>query len=214
MTSTSTLEPGLRERKRRATRRSIQLAVLDLVAERGLEGTTVDEISRRADVSARTFFNYFASKEEALLGDTPELPDAEEIERFVAAGPGSPLLDDLTVVLLGAGRKTMADVEMMQRRHALLKQYPQLLAMRMATMRGFEDQVVAIVSRRLELDDAALAAEPTRLDERARLVSLVAFAAMRHAWSCWINGDPSADLTDQLRSSFRDLKAVFASSTV
>ncbi len=209
-----TLEPGLRERKRRATRRSIQLAVLDLVAERGLEGTTVDEISRRADVSPRTFFNYFASKEEALLGDSPELPDAEELERFVAAGADSPLLDDLTVVLLGAARKTMTDVEMLQRRHALLKQYPQLLAMRMATMREFEGQIVGIVSRRLVLDDPALASEPDRVDDRARLVSLVAFAAMRHAWSCWINKDPSADLADQLRSSFRELKAVFASSTL
>jgi AcrR family transcriptional regulator len=211
---TVTLEPGLRERKRRATRRSIQLAVLDLVAERGLEGTTVDEISRRADVSPRTFFNYFASKEEALLGDSPELPDAEELERFVAAGADSPLLDDLTVVLLGAARKTMTDVEMLQRRHALLKQYPQLLAMRMATMREFEGQIVGIVSRRLVLDDPALASEPDRVDDRARLVSLVAFAAMRHAWSCWINKDPSADLADQLRSSFRELKAVFASSTL
>ncbi len=209
-----TLQPGLRERKRRATRRSIQLAVLDLVAERGLEGTTVDEISRRADVSPRTFFNYFASKEEALLGDAPELPEAEEIERFVSAGADSPLLDDLTVVLLGAARKTMTDVEMLRRRHALLKQYPQLVAMRMATMREFEEQVVAIVSQRLVLDDPDLASDPHRLDDRARLVSLVAFAAMRHAWSSWINKDATADLADQLRSSFHDLKAVFASSTV
>lgn len=210
---TVTLEPGLRERKRRATRRSIQLAVLDLVAERGLEGTTVDEISRRADVSPRTFFNYFASKEEALLGDSPELPGAEEIETFVRAGADSPLLDDLTAVLLGAARTTMSDVEMLRRRHALLKQYPQLLAMRMATMREFEEQIVGIVSQRLILDDRALASDPDRLDDRARLVSLVAFAAMRHAWSCWINKDPSADLTEQLRASFHGLKAVFASST-
>jgi len=63
MTLTDAAEPGLRERKRLATRRAIQFAVLELVSERGLEGVTVDEVSRRADVSARTFFNYFASKE-------------------------------------------------------------------------------------------------------------------------------------------------------
>lgn len=204
-------EVGLRERKRRATRRAIQLAVLDLVADRGLDGTTIDEISRRADVSPRTFFNYFATKEEALLGDTPEIPDDEVVERFVTAGSDSPLLDDLTVVLLGAARKSMADVEMMQRRHALLRQYPHLLGMRMATMRTFEEQVMSIVQRRLAADDAVLAADERLLADRARLVTLVGFAVMRHSWARWIDGDAAADLTEQLRGSFRELAALFAS---
>jgi AcrR family transcriptional regulator len=213
MTIAPTPELGLRERKRRATRRAIQLAVIDLVAERELDGTTVDEISRRADVSPRTFFNYFASKEEALLGDSPEAPDAEVIERFVNAGPRSPLLDDLTLVLLGAARKSMADVEMMQRRHALLKQYPHLLGMRMATMRSFEEQIVQIVAQRLAADDTALASDADALADRARLVTLVAFAVMRHSWARWIDGDPSADLTEQLRGAFRELATLLASET-
>ena len=50
---------GLRERKRRATSRSIQFTVLELAAERGLEQVTVDEISRIANISPRTFFNNF-----------------------------------------------------------------------------------------------------------------------------------------------------------
>lgn len=211
MTVIDAPELGLRERKRRATRRAIQLAVLDLVADRGLDGTTVDEISRRADVSPRTFFNYFASKEEALLGDAPEVPDDEVVTRFVTAGADSPLLDDLTLVLLGAARKSMADVEMMQRRHALLRQYPHLLGMRMATMRTFEEQIVSIVVRRLAADDVELAADEQLLADRARLVTLVAFAVMRHSWARWIDGDAAADLTEQLRGSFRELAALFSS---
>lgn len=213
MTTLAQTEPGLRERKRRATRRAIQLAVIDLVGERGLDGTTVDEVSRRADVSPRTFFNYFGSKEEALLGDSPEAPDADVVERFVQAGASSPLLDDLTIVLLGAARKSMADVEMMRRRHALLKQYPHLLGMRMATLRDFEDQIVPIVARRLAADDPALAGDAALLADRAKLVTLVAFAVMRHAWARWIDGDPDADLTAQLRGSFRELSALFASES-
>jgi len=68
---TSPDEPGLRERKRRATRRAIQRAALEVARTRGLEAVTVDEIARLADVSPRTFFNYFPSKDDAVLGLDP-----------------------------------------------------------------------------------------------------------------------------------------------
>ena len=62
-------ELGLRERKRLATRREIQRAVLTLCAQRSIDKVTIDEISRFAEISPRTFFNYFASKDSALVGD-------------------------------------------------------------------------------------------------------------------------------------------------
>jgi AcrR family transcriptional regulator len=206
-------EPGLRERKRLATRRAIQFAVLELVADRGLDHVTVDEASRIADVSPRTFFNYFASKEEALLGDPPVLPDEARIEAFVHGGASGSLLDGLTEVIIGSGEKSMEDIEMLHLRHGLLKQYPQLFAMRMATMRKFEDGVAAIVARRLVEDQPELAADPQLQQQKAKLVTLVAFAAMRHAWSCWGTGEPASTLADRLRESFGELKVLFASAT-
>ena len=80
-------EPGLRERKRRATRLAIQQAALRIAIEDGLAAVTVDEVSRRADISPRTFFNYFPSKEQAILGDDPDLPDDQALDAFVAGGP-------------------------------------------------------------------------------------------------------------------------------
>lgn len=202
------VEPGLRERKRLATRRAIQLAVLDLVAERGLDGVTVDEISRIADISPRTFFNYFASKEEAVLGDQPALPSGDLVEAFVH-GTG-PIFDDLQAVVIGAGQKSMADLEIMQRRHGLLKQYPELSATRIATMRKFEAELAEIVARRLVAQDPQLAAHREALDKKARLITLVAFAAMRHAYSCWASGEPVTQISQQMTESFAELKALFA----
>lgn len=58
---------GLREIKKARTRASLARAALQLVAEDGLQATTVEAIAARADVSPRTFFNYFDSKDEAVV---------------------------------------------------------------------------------------------------------------------------------------------------
>ena len=199
--------PGLRERKRLATRRAIQLATLRLLAEQGPDGVTVDEISRVADISPRTFFNYFASKEEAILGDQPELQVGAEVEAFVH-GDG-PLLDDLSRLLAAAAEASMDDAEQVRLRQGLLKQHPQLFALRMAKMRRFEDEVTEVVRRRLLRADASL--DDEAVDDRARLVTLVAFGVMRHAWTCWARAEPPEPLGDQLASGFRELKALLAS---
>lgn len=58
---------GLRDRKKAATRSALAAAAVELARERGLHEVTADAIAARAGVSTRTFHNYFASKEEAVL---------------------------------------------------------------------------------------------------------------------------------------------------
>jgi AcrR family transcriptional regulator len=103
MTATSTPPAtappvSLRERKKLATRRLLRRAALELVAERGLANVTVEDIAEAAEVSPRTFFNYFPSKEAVLFGGDPERA-ADLRERVASGAPGKSAIDALRVVL-------------------------------------------------------------------------------------------------------------------
>src|SRR4051794_34679169 len=90
---------GLRERKKRATRQSLHSEALRLVAERGFDDVTIEDIAAAADVSPRTFFNYFGSKEDVIVN-----PDPDRVERLRTAlaehTADEPPLDVLESVLI------------------------------------------------------------------------------------------------------------------
>jgi AcrR family transcriptional regulator len=84
--------PGLRERKKRAAREAIATTARRLFADRGFDAVTVAEVAAAADVSEKTVFNHFATKEDLAFAGREE-----RLERLLAeiAGrpPGASVLD-------------------------------------------------------------------------------------------------------------------------
>jgi AcrR family transcriptional regulator len=160
----SGLEPGLRERKKQQTRRAIHEAALRLIDEQGLEATTIDQICAAAEVSSRTFFNYFPSKAAAVL----QLPDAtitpEVRERFLAAGGG------LVLALCEVGSSTEAGPDRL-RLKKLVGRHPELLSIAMNTMTETRSQFIALASERASTPEQA---------ELAVTLVMAAFGRLMH----------------------------------
>ncbi|WP_049573004.1 TetR/AcrR family transcriptional regulator [Nonomuraea sp. SBT364] len=98
---------GLRERKKQRTRRALADAAIRLFAERGYEETTIAEIAAEAEVSTRTFFGYFASKEDVIFHDSAGR--MEELLAMVADRRPGETLADLLVRVLRHGLESTAD---------------------------------------------------------------------------------------------------------
>ncbi|WP_024366331.1 TetR/AcrR family transcriptional regulator [Arthrobacter sp. TB 26] len=134
MNESAIIEGGLRERKRAATRAAITAVARSLTAERGLNGYTVEEACERTGISRRTFFNYFPTKEDAIIGHVDDDFPAAVVSRFVAGGAGSPaggisptLLSDLVRLSLDLSEQMTASEEETRQLIGVIQKEPQLM---------------------------------------------------------------------------------------
>lgn len=143
--------PSRRERKKRATREALRRAAVELTEQRGLVNVTVESITDAADVAPRTFFNYFSSKEDAVLGHQPERLERVQAQlRDRPAGEGA--LASLRAVVceyLTSEDIVRGDLLRMMR---LVKAEPQLRAAQAARWEEMERVMVAAVAERCHLD--------------------------------------------------------------
>lgn len=115
---------GLRYRKKVKTRLAIERATLDLVAERGFDQVTVEEICDRAEISKKTFFNYFPSKAAAVRGTSHRFPSAEELRDLLERHRGEHYID--VIVDAGSPAGVCVDPEVERLRHKMLSTDPEL----------------------------------------------------------------------------------------
>ncbi|NUR03113.1 MAG: TetR family transcriptional regulator [Streptomyces sp.] len=176
----------LRERKKQRTRDALLRAAVELFTTRGYEQTTVDDIAEAVDVSQRTFFRYFAGKEEAALA-LQELA----VARFVEAVRERPADEAPMAALRHAvleGWDTLHEiieavvpVELYLRMHRVIESTPVLLAAHLRRHEETEDTIARVLAEREGLDVDA--------DPRPRLAVAVFGGVMRVTERQWSTGE-------------------------
>ena len=191
---------SLRERKKLATRRSLRRAALDLVTDRGFAHVTVEDIAAAADVSPRTFFNYFPTKEAALFGADPDRI-AVLRERVARLAPGEPALTALRLVMVDDARAVADELGELGgdpagwlRRMKSAQADPQLRAARAAQMAMVERAIADGLAERLGTD-------PER-DPYPGLLAATAAGVFRASISFWAGSGGTVPLEHLVGQAF------------
>jgi AcrR family transcriptional regulator len=187
-------EPGLRERKKQATRDALRLAALRLAALRGWEHVRVEDIAAEAGVSTRTFNNYFASKEEAFLATAYER--AARAEAALAARPADePLWSALTNAIVDS----FATDEIDLRQARLITPTPTLAGEQLKAFAVIERALAHAVTRRIGADVGH--------DIYPRLVAGAVISATRVAFEHWTQTESQLPLLAVLRDALQRVAA-------
>jgi AcrR family transcriptional regulator len=189
---------GLRERKKLATRLALHEAALRLVAERGLEHVSVDDITTRADVSPRTFFNYFSSKDDAVLGLDPDAMHRQVQALHDRPADESPV-EALRAVAREQSLAMAGETDLWPLRLTVIDAHPVLIG-RLAAMFGESERVMA---------EAIAQRTGTRVgvDVYPTLLAGVAGVAMRTALHRWHATDFTASLPALVDEAWDALQA-------
>jgi AcrR family transcriptional regulator len=166
--------PGLRERKLQATRERLARAAMALFLERGFEATTIDDIAAAADVSRRSFFHYFASKEDVVTA-WQEGAAAALVAEVVGRPAGESMLTAAENAIAAALKRIdPAEAAAMSR---LKRDNPALRARDQLKYEKLERALAEGLSQRARTKSDKL---------KARLVAMIATGAMRVGGESWI----------------------------
>ncbi|OEJ96433.1 TetR/AcrR family transcriptional regulator [Streptomyces thermolilacinus] len=194
--------PGLRERKKQRTRTALLRTALELFTTKGYEETTVDEIADAVEVSQRTFFRYFPSKEAAAFA-LQQMTEQHFVEalrtRPAEEGPFDALRNSVlgTWDTIGEAITEIVPVDVHLRMLQVIESTPTLLAAHLRRSLDMEEYVARLIADREGLDVDA--------DPRPRVAVACFGSVMRVTGQLWVRGDdPSLDGLRALTVAYLD----------
>ena len=192
---------GLRERKKAETRVALAAAALRLADELGPDRVTVEEIATAAGVSPRTFFNYYGSKEEAIVGGGEE-GTARIVEELIARPASETPLVALRAAVHASVDYLESDPDDWVIRRRLTTTHPSLNVRYAARLAAVEHKLVVEIARRARLDPD--------VDTYPAVVVSAAVASARVAITVWLARDRRGSLRTLIDEVFDQLDSGFA----
>ncbi|MFF7131175.1 TetR family transcriptional regulator [Streptomyces sp. NPDC008196] len=193
----------LRERKKHRTREALLRVAIELFTTRGYERTTVDDIADSVGVSQRTFFRYFAGKEDAALA-LDEMTVAHFVEGVRARPPHEVPLEALRQAVLQGWDtlhevvESVVPVERFLAMYRVIESTPVLLAAHLRRSAEVEEVLARVLAEREGLDAAT--------DPRPRLLVAVFSGVMRVTERQWLSeGEFSLEAMRELTASHLEL---------
>ncbi len=192
------MSEGLRERKKAETRRALTSAALRLADERGPDRVTVEDIAQAANVSPRTFFNYFATKDDAIVGVAPANSSAL-MQGLLGRPEGEAPLDAFRAAVRAAADSVASSASDWEVRRRLFQQHPHLATRSAAPFAEVEAGLADEIARRTGLD--------AERDVYPALLTGAAVTALRVAVMVWQAEGRTRPLAAVADESFDQLAA-------
>jgi AcrR family transcriptional regulator len=158
------IQVGLRARKRADTRRRLHETAQELVLRDGFAQARLGDICSRADVAPRTFFNYFTSKEDAVIGRPPTPIPADLLEAHHAAYQKAAAVDAIIGLVLSLlAWPARNDPNVVSEQREVLRQNPDLLSWQVNQIALMRQEILPVIQNILrersthaeDVDDAA-----------------------------------------------------------
>lgn len=188
---------GLRERNKRERRRRLEDVAIELFERDGFDKTTIEQIATAAGLAPRTFFSYFATKDDLVLADYTDRLDRilDELDRRPV---DEPAWDALRASFAIVAADYQAEAERLRRRFTIMATNPSVFARSLQLQAGWEQALAERLATRLDSDAD---------DLTPRLLAAAALAIMRASLQHWLTGRRASPLPTLVQRSFDDLGA-------
>ncbi len=186
---------GRRERNKRERRRRLEDVALELFERDGFDRTTIEQIAVEAELAPRTFFSYFATKDDLVLADY-----SERLERILTEleqrPEDEPAWDALRASFAAVAADYESERDRIRRRFTIMAGNPSVFARSLHLQAGWEQALAERLATRLG----------ARADDPApRLLAATALAVMRASLQHWLTAPHPPALPALVQSGFDQL---------